>query len=595
MKYTIALAAFLLMSTGNSSLQATEGGSIPETKEQRDVRMAWWREAKFGMFIHWGLYSVPAGSWQGKPVSGIGEWIMHNGKISVADYKALASQFDPEKFDADTWVSVAKAAGMKYIVITAKHHDGFAMFKSEANPFNIVDATPFKRDPLKELAAACQRQGIKLGFYYSQDQDWTAPGGAALGGHWDKAGQDGDFASYLHTKAIPQLKELLANYQSAPAVIWFDTPTADMTPQLAQEIVALLKEHPELIWNNRLGGGEPGDTETPEQHIPPSGFPGRDWETCMTINGTWGYKKNDENWKSTDVLLHNLIDIASKGGNYLLNVGPTSEGIIPAPEVERLKQVGAWLKVNGEAIYGTQATPFKEAFPWGRVTQRGNRLYLHVFDWPKDGQLVLPMKNGVSGVCLLADPGTRLKAVTGAGGVEITLPASVPDSVASVVAVDVDGIVDPLPPPPIEQRADGSIELRALDADLLTRAEGPIKAVMESYDDISSIGYWIQPQDYAQWRVNIASAGDYAVLAEYAAVSSSVGDKMIVSVGAATGQYALQSTDSWKKFQTFQLGMIHVTQAGLQTITIQSDGVKGTFCNLRSLTLKPKKVNISNR
>jgi len=492
-KIHLVVATLLLgaLASGTFLRAMDDGAAVPETKQQSDARMAWWREAKFGMFIHWGLYAVPAGTWKGRKIDGIGEWIMHNGKIPVADYQALTSQFDPVKFDADAWVAVAKAAGMKYIVITAKHHEGFAMFKSEASPFNIVDATPYKHDPLKDLAAACQKQGIKLGFYYSQDQDWTAPGGAAFGGHWDKA-QDGDFAKYLHTKVIPQLKELLTNYKPFPAVIWFDTPTKDMTPELAAQILALLKERPGLIWNNRLGGGDKGDTETPEQHIPPTGFPGRDWETCMTINNTWGYRKDDENWKSTGILLHNLIDIASKGGNYLLNVGPTAEGVIPEPEVERLKQIGAWLKVNGEAIYGAAASPFPKAFSWGRVTQRGNRLYLHVFDWPKDGKLLLPMKNEVAKAALLVDPQTAFATTLGSEGAEITLPASAPDPIASVVTVDLAGPVDPLPLPPIKQQADGSIQLRADDADLLTHATGPVTAKLETLPMIlrtSDIGF----------------------------------------------------------------------------------------------------------
>jgi alpha-L-fucosidase len=325
--------------------------------------MAWWREARFGMFIHWGLYSVPAGTWDGQQIPSLGEWIMNNASIPVADYKALAPKFNPTGFSAHDIVALAKSAGMKYIVITAKHHDGFAMFDSKANPFNIVAATPFHRDPLRELAEECRKQGLKLGFYYSQDQDWTAPGASAIlrgkhdpiTHHWDKA-QDGDFDTYLHTKAIPQIKELLSNYGDFPAVVWFDTPTANMTPERAAEIVALVNQHPNLIWNNRLGGTYKGDTETPEQFIPAQGYPGRDWEACMTINDTWGYKSYDTNFKSTETLLRNLIDIASKGGNYLLNVGPDSNGVIPAPEADRLRAMGQWLAVNGEAIYSTTPT-----------------------------------------------------------------------------------------------------------------------------------------------------------------------------------------------------------------------------------------------
>ena len=254
------------------------------------------------MFIHWGVYSVPAGTYQGKKIGGIGEWIMNNGRIPVAEYAGYAKEFNPTKFDADEWVETAQAAGMKYMVITAKHHDGFAMFHTKVDGYNIYDATPFNRDPLAELAAACRKHGMKLGFYYSQCQDWHHPGGEALhGGHWDKA-QDGDFDEYLNDVAIPQVKELLTNYGPV-SVLWFDTPTKLMTRQRAAEFLPLLDLQPRIIVNNRLGGGFKGDTETPEQHIPPRGYPGRDWETCMTINDTWGYKSYDANFKSTQTLL----------------------------------------------------------------------------------------------------------------------------------------------------------------------------------------------------------------------------------------------------------------------------------------------------
>jgi alpha-L-fucosidase len=429
--------------------------------------MAWWREARFGMFIHWGLYSIPAGTWDGKQIPGIGEWIMNNASIPVADYKALAGRFNPVGFSAHDIVALAKGAGMKYIVITAKHHDGFAMFDSKVNGFNIVAATPFKRDPLKELAEECRRQGIKLGFYYSQDQDWTAPGASAIlrgnhdpkTHHWDAA-QDGDFDTYLHTKAIPQIKELLTNYNTAadafPAVVWWDTPTANMTPARAAEIVALVNAHPNLIWNNRLGGGYKGDTETPEQYIPAGGYPGRDWESCMTMNDTWGFKSYDTNFKSTETLLRNLIDIASKGGNYLLNIGPDSNGVVPAAEVTRLQEMGRWLRVNGEAIYGTGPTLFgaeagsfsatekdKKGQPkfepsWGwRSTTRQDKVYVEVFQWPT-GTFHLPaMARTVTGAYLLGDP---VKEKVGfkqtSGGVELTLPGAGLDPVATVVVLE---------------------------------------------------------------------------------------------------------------------------------------------------------------
>jgi len=427
-----------------------------ETKAQRDARMAWWREARFGLFIHWGLYAVPAGTWNGKPVASIGEWIMHNAKIPVDDYKKLAARFDPKQFDAHAWVALAKAAGMKYIVITSKHHDGFAMFDSKVDPFNIVAATPFKRDPLRELAAEAHKQGIRLGFYYSQDQDWTAPGGAAMGGHWDKA-QDGSFADYLHKKAIPQLKELLTNYQPYPAVVWYDTPTEEMTPQLAGEFVALTNQYPNLIWNNRLGGGYPGDTETPEQHIPARGFPGKDWESCMTINDTWGYKSYDANFKSAEVLVRNLVDVASKGGNYLLNVGPDASGVIPAAEVERLQAVGKWMDVNGESIYATGPTPFSgdhgaysttektvgegkpkwiPAWDW-RATTKPGKVYIHLLQWPAKSFRATGATMKVRRAYFLADPKRAPVTFTQTGtNLDVKLPAEPLDPIDTVLVLE---------------------------------------------------------------------------------------------------------------------------------------------------------------
>ncbi len=472
-----SIAAALLFAAGTLSYAQLEGSKpdtqsvnhpVPaiqdtETTAQRDARMEWWREARFGMFIHWGLYSIPAGEWNGKRTPHIGEWIMNDLSIPVADYKAFAKDFNPTGFSAHDIVALAKSAGMKYIVITSKHHDGFAMFDSKADPFNIVAATPFKRDPLKELAAECKKQGIKLGFYYSQDQDWTAPGGEAYKTgdhqpptyHWDKA-QDGDFDNYLHTKAIPQLKELLTNYGDFPAVIWFDTPTANMPPARAAEIVALLNPHPNLLWNNRLGGTYKGDTETPEQFIPPQGYPGRDWEACMTMNDTWGFKSFDTNFKSTETLHRNLIDKSSKGGNYLLNIGPDSKGVDPAPEEERLQQMGQWLSVNCEAIYNTKPTLFGDeagsfsdtekdkngkpkfipAWNW-RSTTGPDKVYIAIFHWP-DGMFHLDkMPRKVTSAYLLADKTHKpLKVTQNADSLDVQLPAKALDPIATVLVLN---------------------------------------------------------------------------------------------------------------------------------------------------------------
>ena len=433
----------------------------------RDSRMKWWREARFGMFIHWGVYSVPAGTYKGQKINRIGEWIMNRGKIPVAEYQQFAKEFNPVNFNADEWVQTAKDTGMKYIVITAKHHDGFAMFKSNASKWNIVDATPYGKDVLKQLAAACKKNGIKLGFYYSQAQDWNNPGGAASrkpategwanpdsaaidaytkehSGHWDPAQTTKSMSQYIDDVAVPQVKELLTNYGDV-AVLWWDTPT-DMTDEYAAKLNALLKFQPMIITNDRLKRPNyPGDYKTPEQKIPTlSELDGKDWETCMTMNETWGYKSYANNWKSVETLVRNLIDIASKGGNYLLNVGPKSDGTFPQQSIDILKGMGAWMKVNSEAIYSTKSNPLAPV-TWGRITSKesksGTTLYLSVFDWPKDGKLVVPgLKNGIISAKLLAN-GESVKTKTEDEGLELKLPDKAPDPIATVIKLEVKGTV----------------------------------------------------------------------------------------------------------------------------------------------------------
>jgi alpha-L-fucosidase len=434
----------------------------------RDERMKWWREARFGMFIHWGDYAQWAGSYKGIKVAKGGEWIMNRAKIPVAEYQAAAKTFNPVNYDADAWVRMAKDAGMKYIVITAKHHDGFAMFKSNASKWNIADATPYGKDVLKPLAEACKRYGIKLGFYYSQAQDWNNPGGSVARkvasegwanpdsasidaytkvhtGHWDPYQTTATMGQYIDKVAVPQVKELLTNYGEV-AVLWWDTPTG-MTDEYAEKLNAILKLQPTIITNDRLKRPNyPGDTQTPEQKIPSlSELDGKDWETCMTMNGTWGYKSYDTKWKTPETLIHNLCDIASKGGNYLLNVGPDPLGQFPQGSIDDLKAIGVWMKTNSEAIYATTASPL-QALSWGRCTKKvqgdNTILYLSTFNWPADGKLVVPgLKNKVISAKLLAN-GTALTSVAAADGVVINVPAQAPDAIASVIKVEVKGKVE---------------------------------------------------------------------------------------------------------------------------------------------------------
>lgn len=449
--------SILLILLACSQLVAAQAQAQP-----KDERMKWWREARFGMFIHWGVYAQWAGVYHGHEQGrGGAEWIMNRSKIPVAEYQAKAREFNPQSYDPDSWVKMAKDAGMKYIVITAKHHDGFALFKSKASQWNIADATPYGKDLLKPLAAACKKYGIKLGFYYSHAQDWNNPGGSAArklmregwanpdstqidaytlahNGHWDPAQETATFDQYMDKVAVPQVKELLTNYGDV-AVLWWDTPT-NMTDKAALKLQELLKLQPNIITNDRLKRPNfPGDTKTPEQKIPDrKELDGKDWETCMTMNGTWGYRTKDTNWKSTAVLIKNLVDIASKGGNYLLNVGPKPDGTFPQESIQRLDEIGKWMKINGEAIYATQANPLEEV-NWGRITAKENGtetiLYLTVLDWPAGGKIeITGLNNQIKSAVLLAG-GRSLKFTDNV----IILPASAPDSIASVIKVKIKG------------------------------------------------------------------------------------------------------------------------------------------------------------
>jgi alpha-L-fucosidase len=554
-----------------------------ETPAQRDARMKWWREARFGMFIHWGVYSVPAGTYNGKKVRGIGEWIMNKGKIPVAEYREFAKEFNPVKYNADEWVRLARQAGMKYIVITSKHHDGFAMFDSQASDWNIVKASPFGRDPLKELAAACKKHGIKLGFYYSQAQDWNNPGGAAAGGHWDKA-QDGDMTEYIRKVAAPQVREILSQYGPI-SVLWWDTPI-DMTKERADLLLPILRLQPGIIYNNRLGGGYKGDTETPEQFVPATGYPGRDWETCMTMNDTWGYKSYDNNWKSSDALIRNLIDIASKGGNYLLNVGPTSEGLIPEQSVERLKAIGQWMKLNSESIYATTASPFKR-LPWGRCTKKltsgGATLYLHVFDWPSDFKLLVPgLKNKVEKAYLLAGKRQALAADNSADGVTLTLAGTAPDSVSSTIVLKVKGPLE-IEQPDLAQQDDGSIVLPASEA----RLHGA-QIKYESGRQRDNLGFWFNPAEWVDWEFAITKPGRFEVAAEVAAPETA---SLEVDLKGQKAKASVPVTGDYANFRWTDLGSLEIPVAGRTTLSLH--GVQDGWhpVNVKSIRLKPIAAN----
>ena len=469
MKFTrlIIYFSFLIYFAGASkvvSQNEPQKSFIHETRVDYEARMAWWNEARFGLFIHWGLYAIPAGLWGGK--SDYGEWIRTSAQIPIDVYDQFVNQFNPVGFNPVEWVKTAKDAGMKYIVITSKHHDGFCLFDSKYTDFDIM-STPFQRDIMKELAEASRKEGIKICWYYSI-MDWHHPDYLPRR-EWEKnrTSEGADYNRYVEYMKN-QLKELLTNYGEI-GVLWFDGEWEGTWNQkrgldLYNYVRGL---QPDIIINNRVGAGRSGmegftkegefagDYATPEQEIPATGIPGVYWETCMTMNDHWGYNKNDNNWKSTEDLIHKLVDIASKGGNFLLNVGPDAKGIIPEASKNRLYEIGQWMRINGESIYGTSASPFKD-LKWGRCTQKSingdTRLYLHVFDYPGDGKLKIEgIFNEAIQSFLLSDVNkNNLKVDRVEDALVISLPIKVPDKINSVVVLDLKGKPDVSDPPTIQ-------------------------------------------------------------------------------------------------------------------------------------------------
>jgi alpha-L-fucosidase len=440
-----------------------------ESAAQRDARMHWWREARFGMFVHWGLYSGLAGTWDGKPVATRGgmEWIQERVKADTDTYaKAAIPLFKPKPGFAREWARLAREAGAKYVVFTTKHHDGFALHDSKVSDYDA--GSVLQRDLVKEIVDALRAEGLKVGFYHSVI-DWhhdqyeyarskQLPHPLKGKPYPNNKRDHAKYVNFLHS----QVNELVSNYGPVD-ILWWDYSAVDFQGADAWRAFELMdtvrSKQPKTIMNNRLfripeagftGMGtnaisprlDPryGDFITPEQHIPATGMPGVDWEACMTLNTTWGYSDHDHAWKSNETLIRNLIDIASKGGNYLLNIGPKADGSVPVESVQSLRAMGAWMKVNGESIYGTTASPF-EKLEWGRATQKKlaggkGRLYLHVFEWPKDGKLNIPVAPGSAGSARLLAGGKSLRVEKGENQISILTPGDAPDKVATVIVLD---------------------------------------------------------------------------------------------------------------------------------------------------------------
>lgn len=364
------------------------GSTDVKSEKHKLEKIKLFDDGNYGMFIHWGLYSHLGGKWKGETYYGIGEWIMNPrmAGIPVDDYKSIASEFNPVEFDGKKIAGLAKAAGMKYIIITSKHHDGFAMFDSD-HPFNIVESTPFGRDPMKELSAACHELGLGFGFYYSHNQDWTEPGGNG-GPKKFPDGSPAGFDDYFKNKCKPQVLEICSNYGEIDFV-WFDTP-GKMPKKYVKELVEIVKKlQPDAMLCSRVGHGMGDYVSKGDMEVPPRNIDGL-WETADTNNDSWSYAWYDNNFKSPDIILHRLINTVARGGTYLFNVGPNGKGSVPETGQQFLREAGEWIEKYPQVIYGAGASPWGHELAWGDVTSQGNSLFLSVFEWPEQGQLFLP-------------------------------------------------------------------------------------------------------------------------------------------------------------------------------------------------------------
>jgi len=584
------MAAFSAVGAKKPQLDDEARAVAAKRIETRDARMQWWRDAKFGMFVHWGVYAVPAGTYKGKQIGGIGEWIMHNAKIPVAEYKEFAKQFNPTEFDAEAWVRIAKAAGMKYIVITSKHHDGFAMYHSDISEWDIDEASPqFKRDPIDELVKACRKNGIRIGLYYSHCWDWTHPGGGkgqrkGDGGEWDDA-QKGTSEEYFKTIALPQVREILTRFQ--PDIIWFDTPIGYVD---INETVKLLALQPDIICNGRLcyknGELSIGEDYAVEERSVPGHKIHHDWETCATINGTWGYKSYDTKWKTPDRFIKDLVKCAGGGGNYLLNVGPDEKGIIPEGSVEVLKEVGKWLRVNGDSVYGTRGGPFDpNVLLWGSVTRKGQRFYLHITSKAQGTTIDLPgLKTKINKVYAFADPSKTCSISREYETPYVDISTIELHPVDTILVAELAGEPE-IVPVPTRASEDGSITLLPRS---LSHGGGWVKAGQDR------VHIWTQADIWLKWLLEVRKAGRYEVLVNYTANEKQAGNPFQVEIGEEVLRAKTIDTESGSAPREISVGTIDIVRTGSTHLTftpgdVSKDLYRQPMMGIWSINLKPVK------
>lgn len=576
--HKIISGASLLAMALSSSCANMDVAEHPLSDEER---MAWWEDARFGMFIHWGIYTIPAGFYNGEPTEWSAEWIMEKGQIPMAEYETYAARFNPSEFDAERYVLLAKNAGMKYLVITAKHHDGFAMFHSKSSPYNVVDATPFKRDVMQELSAACRKHDLRFGFYYSQAQDWHHPGG--LGNTWDTEIERVSSDEYVYKKALPDVEQLLTEYGPI-SIFWWDTPR-----EMSEDVIARLHSvttelQPAIITNDRLGSGYPGHHKTFERQSPRFKPDARYWELCQPISQSWGYRSDDDAFKPIPTLIRTLVDSSSKGGNYLLNVSPMADGALKPESEERLEAIAAWMGKNNEAIYGTQASPCLDIPAWGRITMKsiGDQtvLYLHVFEWADGNEITVPLKNNAETCFLLTDKKRTFATESSDNGIRVKLTGTAPDAVSSTIVLTLSEQPDALPEKPLAQDESGALRLPAYRAQF-ENLQGP-GAVY--HDKVDCVDHWEDEQSRVYWTFNIATPGTFSVQLETAGAEAA---QLTLSLREQTVQVDLPATGGRKVYAPVSGGVLTIDAAGEYEVSLMP--VPGAWkpIRLKNMTLTP--------
>ena len=555
------------------------------SEEDSFNKMKWFQQARFGMFIHYGLYSGLEGYWKNKAVNGIGEWILKHAEIPVKEYQQLAQNFNPVQLNPEAWVKLAKETGMKYIVLTTKHHDGFALFDSE-HYFNVVDSTPYEKDIVEQFVKACNKHGLKLGFYYSQNQDWTYPG--AQGNNWDSDysySKEG-FEYYMKSKAIPQIKELLTKYGEID-MIWFDTPYK-MTKEESQAFLDVSKQlQPQIIVSGRIGN-ELGDYVQMEDNSLPKTRQESAWEVPVTMNHTWAYKRDDNHWKSTKYLLWQLTHSVAMNGNYLLNIGPKGDGSIPQASLDRLQQIGKWMQVNKKAIEKASPSPFKQAFRWGSITQQPGKLYLNISDWPKDNNLAIHGLNTKIKCAQFLSDGKQIKTEKEGDYTIFHLPKNPTDPYVSVLEVELDGILS------IEdvlaQNYDGTIQLETEAATNTTGAKIRFGALTMYRKPKGTLTWDFKVNKTGRYKLEIITTGRKKMATPTAFALFDEGHEVEVTVNQNSSNYIVEKhyeekapKDLYNTFKVTSLGEFNLTK-GMNSITLKA--LKINFKNKAGFSLR---------